>query len=152
MTRGGAAKRNAGFTLMEMLVVLAILALVAGMASQLTRPASPRLRIEAAARALCAAARATRTRAIATNSETTLTVDLARKSFFSPAVAETAFPPEARVELSVARIRGGSAASGAITFFPGGGSTGGDIVISYANLRAAIGVNWLTGETTCDLT
>ncbi|MGO9772921.1 MAG: type II secretion system protein [Roseiarcus sp.] len=141
-----------GFTLMEMLVVLTILALVAGMASQLTHPASPRLRVQAAARALCAAARATRTRAIATNTEATLTLDLARKSFFSPVVSETAFPREASVEVSFARAQRANRTSAGIVFYPGGGSTGGDVVIELSSHRATIGVNWLTGETTCDLT
>ncbi|MGA2795048.1 MAG: prepilin-type N-terminal cleavage/methylation domain-containing protein [Roseiarcus sp.] len=68
MTRRRRARGNprAGFTLIEMLAVLAIVALIAGLSTQLARPPVPRLRVEAAARALCATARATRMRAIAT--------------------------------------------------------------------------------------
>ncbi len=146
------ARRKLGFTLLEMLVVLAILALVAGMASRLAHPASPRLRVEAAARALCAAARATRARAIAVNAEAALTLDLARKSFYSPVVSETSLPRDARVDISVPRTRRANRAIADIVFFPGGGSTGGDIVIELSSHRATIGVNWLTGATTCALT
>jgi general secretion pathway protein H len=110
MTRRRRARGNprAGFTLIEMLAVLAIVALIAGLSTQLARPPVPRLRVEAAARALCATARATRMRAIATRQEATL-------------------------------------------FFPGGGSTGGDITIEISGNRAAIDVNWLTGATRCSL-
>ena len=152
--RGDVERRilsNAGFSLMEMLVVLAILALVAGMASQLTRPPSAKLRVEAAARALCSAARATRARAIATNLETTLFVDLARKSFHSSVVGETLMPREAHVDLSVAGGQRQGAAGGGIVFFPTGGSSGGDISIELAGARAKVGVNWVTGATLCDL-
>lgn len=142
---------RAGFTLMEMLVVLAIIAFVASMSSRLLRPTSPRLRVEAAARALCSAARATRVRAVATNQEATLFIDVARKSFSSAVTAETALPSEARVDLSVAggqRLGGGV---GGIVFFPTGGSTGGDVSIELAGARAHVGVNWLTGATTCEV-
>ncbi len=142
---------RAGFTLIEMLVVLAILALVAGMSSQLTRPASPKLRVEAAARALCAAARATRVRAIATNQEVSLFIDVGRKKFYSPVVAETSLPSEARINLSVAGGQRQGPTGGAITFFPTGGSTGGDVSIEFAGARATVGVNWLTGETRCNV-
>jgi general secretion pathway protein H len=143
--------KRAGFTLMEMLVVLAIIALVAGVSTQLVRPASPKLRVEAAARALCSAARATRVRAIATNQEMSLFVDVAHRSFRSPVAAEVTLPNEARVDLTVAGGQRQGREGGAIVFFPTGGSTGGDVSIDLAGAHAHVGVNWLTGATTCDL-
>ena len=140
-----------GFTLIEMLAVLAIIALIAGLSTQLARPPAPRLRVEAAARALCAAARATRSRAIATRQETTLFFDLARKTFYSPAGGETALPSEARVDVSFATGQRRSGSGAGIVFFPSGGSTGGDITIEISGNRAIIEVNWLTGATRCSL-
>ncbi len=153
MTRPRRARGNprAGFTLIEMLAVLAIVALIAGLSTQLARPPVPRLRVEAAARALCATARATRMRAIATRQEATLSFDLARKTFSSPVGGETALPSEARVDVSVASGQRGGGAQAGIVFFPGGGSTGGDITIEISGNRAAIDVNWLTGATRCSL-
>jgi len=134
---------------MEMLAVLAIVALIATLSTQLVRPPAPRLRVEAAARALCATARATRMRAIATQQEATLSFDLARKSFSSPVGGETILPNEASLAVSLATgQRGGDALAG-IVFFPGGGSTGGDVTIELAGARASIEVNWLTGVTRC---
>ncbi|HMK88757.1 MAG TPA: prepilin-type N-terminal cleavage/methylation domain-containing protein [Methylocystis sp.] len=149
--RSARFRKRAGFTLLEMLVVLAIIGLVGSMAAQLLRPTSPRVRVEAAVRALCSAARATHVRAVATNREETLLIDVANKRFRSAVVSETALPAEARVDLSVAggqRLGGGV---GGIVFFPAGGSSGGDVSIELAGVRAHIGVNWVTGATTCEI-
>lgn len=144
--------RNAGFTLIEMLAAIAIVALVAGVAVPLLRPPPQGLQLEAAARALCAALRLTRTRAIATNQEIALVVDVERKSYRSPVIAETILPRAAGVELTVADARRESPQIGDFLFFPGGGSTGGDVTLLLGGRRATINVNWLTGDARCDIT
>jgi general secretion pathway protein H len=144
--------RAAGFTLVEMLVVLALIGLVGGLSAQLLRPPPANLRVEAAARVLCATLRATRTRAIATNAEAAVTIDLARKTFYSPVGGEAALPDDATVEIDVASSQRQSSQLAGILFFPDGASTGGDVVIQLYGRRAKIDVNWLTGEAKCDLT
>jgi general secretion pathway protein H len=148
--RSAVLRVRAGFTLVEMLAVLAIVALLSGLSIQLVRPPAPHLRVEAAARGLCAAARATRARAIATNEETTLTLDLTRKTYFSTVVGETSLPREAHIRISVANGRDfADGDRAAIVFFPGGGSTGGEITLEIAGNHASVDVSWLTGETRC---
>ncbi|MBG0808326.1 prepilin-type N-terminal cleavage/methylation domain-containing protein [Methylosinus sp. H3A] len=144
----GAARRS-GFSLLEMLAVLAIVALLGGMASQFTRRPSPRLRVESATRALCSGLRATRLRAIATASEQALTIDLRRRAFFSMAVAATALPEDAAIELAVSERQRAEPSRAAIVFFPHGGSSGGGLTIALSGARAEIAVNWLTGATRC---
>ncbi|CAN2533660.1 hypothetical+protein [Methylocapsa aurea] len=148
-TRG--AMRRRGFSLLEMLAVLAIVALLGGMASQVARRPSPRLRVESATRSLCAGLRATRMRAIATASEQALTIDLRRKAFFSPAIATTALPEDAAIELAVSARERTEPSRGAISFFPDGGSSGGGLTIGLSGAHAEIAVNWLTGATRCAL-
>ncbi|OAI25733.1 type II secretion system protein GspH [Methylosinus sp. R-45379] len=143
------ARRRRGFSLLETLAILLIVALLAGMAGQFARRPSPRLRVESATRALCAGLRATRMRAIATASEQAMTIDLRRKAFFSPAVAETALPEDAAIELAVSARERTEPSRGAIAFFPDGGSSGGGLTIGVAGARAEIDVNWLTGATRC---
>lgn len=135
--------------MLESLVVLALVAMMAGMASQLLRPPSGRLKLETAARTLCATLRATRSRAIASNSEAAVVFDLYTKTYTSPVGKPGALPADAVVQLDVASTQQVSARAGAITFFPDGASTGADITVQLLDARAAIGVNWLTGETKC---
>lgn len=150
MKRSRRTHRRAGFTMLEMLVALAILSLIMGASTQLLRPPSPKLRVESAARALCSALRATHSRAVATNGETQVVVDLARKKFSSPVAAEAALPFDAALNVQVAQGQQGNQAA-AIVFFPDGTSTGGDISIDIAGSHASISVNWLTGETSCEV-
>lgn len=149
MRRGFRKRRDAGFTMLESLVVLAIIALVASMSTQLLRPPSAKLRVEAAARGLCATLRAARSRAIATNSDLAVVIDLDRKTYASPIAGESAFPSDAALTLNVAHSQRIGARSGSIAFFPDGGSTGGDVTLEGAGARRTIAVNWLTGEASC---
>ncbi len=151
--RGAAAlaRSMSGFTVFEMLVALAILTIVMGTGSMLLRRPSPGVQIEASARNLCAALRLTRSRAIATNAEMSLTIDLGTKTFVSPIISETAFPHEASVRFTVADRLRTSRATGGFLFFPSGGSTGGEVIIEGPGKRAVVTVNWLTGETRCEI-
>jgi general secretion pathway protein H len=143
--------RNAGFTMLESLVVLSLIALLAGMSSQLLRAPSGRLRLESATRSFCATLRAARSRAIATNAETAVVVDLYNKSYSSPVGGQGVFPAESQLLLDIANTQRLSERSGAFTFFPDGTSTGGDMTLAMPEARATIGVNWLTGNTKCTL-
>lgn len=144
-------RTRAGFTMLESLVVLALISLMVGMSSQLLRPPSGRLRLESATRSLCATLRATRSRAIATNNEASVVIDLDRRSYASPVGGEGRLPVETQILLDVANTQRVGANSGAITFFPDGSSTGGDLTLSTPDGRATVGVNWLTGEARCAL-
>ena len=144
------ASRRGGFTMLEMLVALAVLALAGAMAAQLLRPRSPRLRLEAATRAVCATLRAARSHAIAADAPAVVAFDLAAKTYSSPVGGLGRLPREIAIRMNIAHdeTRG---AVGAIRFFPTGGATGGDIQLALGAARANISVNWLTGGTACAL-
>jgi general secretion pathway protein H len=142
---------RAGFTLLETLAVLAIFALIMGVSTPLLRPAPGGLQLQAASRRLCATMRDARARAIAGNGEFAVSFNLARKSYWTPVVAETFLPPQAQMDLKIAEARRRGAQEGDILFFPGGSSTGGEVTLSLGGRTAIVDVNWLTGAARCEV-
>ena len=103
---------EAGFTLVEMLVVLAILAITATFAAPLLSSGSSTLRLEMASGEMTAALRVTRSAAITRNAELDFLIDVDRRTFGSPAAPQRAFAPGIDVKLTFASgiltgLRGG---------------------------------------------
>jgi len=135
---------TSGFSLIEMLAALAVIALTTALVMPLALRLSDALRLDAAAEELVAALRLTRAAAIAHNTDAALTVDLERRMFSSPAVPGRSLPADLAVKLTIAeperaRSRGG------FRFFPDGSSTGGDMLLALRGREAKICVDWLSG-------
>jgi general secretion pathway protein H len=124
--------RQGGFTLIEMIVVVTILCLVAGLV--LARPSwrNRGLDTEAALRTLIDTLRLARARAL--TQDRPVSVEVTDESFAADGGPFYALPNG--IHLSPARI----------TFNPDGGSTGGTIMLSVGDDRYDISVNWLTGR------
>lgn len=135
-----------GFTLIEVIVVFAILGLV--MAMVLSGPRGPDavISLRAAANQLAAGLREARSRAIEADRPVTLTVDLAGRRWWIGNDAGSPLPAVAAIRLDAmtAAIRRGNV--GAIRFEPDGSSTGGRIEIAKDGHRIAVGVDWITGR------
>lgn len=148
MSRAGSDRRaDAGFTLTEMLVALAIMAVIMAVAlPRLTRP-SEGVRLAAAAREVIGALRLTRSAAIATNAELVWLIDVEKRSFSASAGgAQRTLPRDIRAELKVAEPERISASRGGVRFFPDGSSTGGEIALTLNGRRVKLCVHWLTGQ------
>jgi len=137
---------TAGFTLLEMLIVMTIMALVALIAVPLLGRPSNTLLLETTARDLAGALRLTRAAAIARNVDIALDIDVDRHTFRSDAIPLQSFASGIVAELTVAEPERVTSSHGAFRFFPDGSSTGGDIVLHLQGMEARICVNWLTGE------
>ncbi len=129
------ARRDAGFTLLEMLVVVAILG--AALTIVLSRgPArSARQEVRAGTAMLSGALRVARSQAIATDRPVAFVLDPASHTW--------------RAGDSAGRLPGALAvvaAPGRIVFSPEGGSSGGRIALASGTVRAVLGVDWLTGR------
>ena len=135
-----------GFTLVEMLVVMTIMALVAAIALPPLTDRPETLLLETTARDLAGALRLTRATAIAQNIDNALDIDVDRRTFQSSVIRLQSFAPGVVAELKVAEPERVTASPGAFRFFPDGSSTGGDIVLRLRDMEARICVNWLTGE------
>jgi general secretion pathway protein H len=107
------------------------------------------LRLESSARGLCAALRLARTQAIVNNRIESVVIDLAGKSYGTSTAAKGVLPNDTEIKLTVADSQRLSGMRAGFSFFPNGGSTGGEIELSLAGKRIDIGVNWLTGEANC---
>jgi general secretion pathway protein H len=146
-----ASRASAGFTLLELLVVLATLSLVAALALPSLRRPPDNLRLETATRTLASALRLSRAQAIARNADVVLTIHADRRVFESSTGSAIRLDQEISVEMIYAASERRGRAAGAIRFFPDGTSSGGDIVLTLDKRRARISVNWLTGEARLDL-
>jgi general secretion pathway protein H len=134
-----------GFTLVEMLVVVAIIALIASVALPMLGRPSDKLRLRAIADGMIAALRLTREAAIVRNIETVLTIDVDRHILQSVVVPPRQFAPEVVAKLQFAAPEQ-TGQSGGFRFFPDGSSTGGTVTLWLHDQHEIICVLWLTGE------
>jgi len=136
----------AGFTLLELLVVLAILVLVAAVAlPRLTGP-SDGVRLQSAVRDLLGALRLTRAAAITRNVEMALVIDVEQRTLQSPVVPPRRFEADIASQMKIAEAERATPSRGGFRFFPDGSSTGGDIRFRLGGREMRVCVHWLTGQ------
>lgn len=136
-----------GFTLVELLVVLALMGLALTVASPLIANALPGTQMRAAARDVATGLRYARSLAIASNADVTFDVDVEARRFAVSASRRTgSFPDDAEIVLTTARSELFDGNAGSIRFFPDGTSTGGGIEIVREGRRFLVTVDWLTGR------
>ena len=142
----GRAAGAAGFTLIEILVALAIVAFSSVLVASYRPPWSSGLEIDATAARLAAGLRLVRSEAIAANRSVAFEFDLAGRRYRSGSAPPQSLPDRMAVELLTITGEQQSSAAGGIRFYPDGSSTGGRIVLTDGFRRLAIGVDWLTGR------
>ena len=136
-----------GFTLLEMIAVLAILALAAGLAMPRLSAMRQNLKVKSAAVQLVSSLKITRAAALASNDDHALIVDTQRRRYWADGAVRTQALPR---DLSVAfEGQGGgpdSAGRASFLFRPDGTASGGKINIGSGRQGAVITVDWLTGS------
>lgn len=139
--------RQSGFTLLELMVVLAIAAVMMTVVPPLVSSALPGAQLKSASRQLAAGLRSARNQALVSRKETSLILDLENHSF-QVSGRERSYPiPESlKIDLLTVETELLGNQRGGIRFFPEGGSTGGRITLSNGKRAFGVDVDWLTGK------
>ena len=130
-----------GFTLIEMLVVLTIIVIVSGLAAPLLSPALSHWELRSSATRLVVALREARLAAVSSGQKVRVRVhhDGIRRGDKAP-------PTHMSAAISFELSKSVGPNDGSITFFPHGGSTGGQIILRLAGQERTLAVEWLTGR------
>jgi general secretion pathway protein H len=141
--RGAAA---AGFTLIEMLVVVAIFGLMMTLLGLGRTSLSPGTEARAAAQAISGALRSARSEAVMTDRSTWFVLDAANSSYRAGQGTSANLPRDLRLAMLTSRDQVVADGIGRIRFDPDGGSSGGRISIAGGGRVWQVGVDWLSGR------
>lgn len=138
--------RQRGFTLVEILAVVALIALAVTLISVSVGSGLAGARVKAASRDLVAALRYTRGQAIVKREPMALRVDVEQRRFRAPDRRWVELPGDMTMKLFTARSELEEEGVGRIRFFPDGSSTGGHIELLHDDAVWRVEVMWLTGD------
>lgn len=136
-----------GFTLLELIVVLAITAMAIALVGPALGTGASGSELRAAARDLAAGLRVTRGEAIRRQRETALELDVETRRYRiggDPRVYP--LPEKLDIKLVTAEAEITGEHTGAIRFYPDGSSTGGRITLAAGERHYDVDVHWLTGR------
>lgn len=140
-----------GFTLLELLVVLAVIGLVMVAVPMMIAGGRPGPETRSAAIEIASALRQTRSESIARFQPTTFLVDVdARNYRVGKDGAVKILPEEMALSLYTARSELADDSQGGIRFFPDGSATGGRVTVTKGGHSYTVAVDWLTGVVTVD--
>lgn len=142
---GGAAHQS-GFTLIEVLVVIALIALIGSMTAVAMSGGLQGIRLRATSKDIASQLRFTRAQAIASGQPQRFVINPAGHRYVAPGKSNGRIPAQIGVRFYGARQASAQAGEGAIVFYPDGASTGGNVQLTAQQATRRITVAWLTGE------
>ncbi len=142
----GSLRRSRGVSLLEMLLVVALIAIAGMLAAMVLTGGLDGMRLRSSSKEIAAQLRYARAQAIATGQSQRFVIDPVRHQWQGPNQRQGNIPPSLGVEFTGAREAQARAGEGGILFFPDGASTGGRVQLSAKKAVWRIDVAWLTGE------
>ncbi len=142
------AQKQTGFTLIEVIVVMVMIAVLAGMVASGMTDSLGKAKIRAVSKNLVSAMRYTRGQAIVKHEQKTITFNVEDKTYQAPRKKVVHIPDEIDINVYTADSEVADETTGSIRFFSDGSSTGGWVKLTHKNKIWKINVNWLTGEIT----
>lgn len=154
VSAGSRRRSSSGFTLLETLVVIVIMAMMVGAISILYRSSSGSVLLRSTAQQIASSIRDTRVAALQSGRDKRVRIDLARRRFdFSSGIRSLQLEPGLAVRVTAAQGESRSQSEAGIRFFANGSSSGGTITLGFENQESTsstdiyqIQVNWLTGR------
>lgn len=134
------ATRTRGFTLLEMLVVIVLIGVTAGLVGYGLQRGLHNADERQALGQMVNALRAARVQAIVTGQPARTHFDLRQRTVQAPGKPISHWPNDWNVHLQTAEGLGA-----AFEFYPDGGASGGNVSISRDQRQWRVDVNWLTG-------
>lgn len=141
-----AARASPGFSLLEMLLVIALIAAIGVLTATALTGGMDGMRLRSAAKQVAAQLRYTRAQAIATGRPQRFTIDPRAHAWTAPKQRHGDIPEQLGIVFTGARETQPARGVGAIVFFADGASTGGRIQLKAKQAAWNVDVTWLTGE------
>jgi len=136
-----------GFTLLEMVCVLAIVGMLVAVLLPLVPRQTSKARLQAYALQAASILKADRAVSVRSGVRVDTQIDAPGRSIRSGAGSDTIrVPDDVDFEALLPRSCNQRQVFSTISFFPDGLSCGGAIVLSRADLRLEVRINWLTGR------
>ncbi|GLH76053.1 general secretion pathway protein GspH [Bradyrhizobium sp. SSBR45G] len=139
-------QRQRGFTLLEMVCVLAIVALLSSVALPFVPRQTSRPRLQAYALQAVTLLKSDRAASMRSGARIDTRIDISRRLIRAGSGAALQLPDDVAFQATLPRSCQHRPVQAAISFFPDGLSCGGALTLSRADLSLEIRVNWLTGR------
>ncbi|TAN51363.1 MAG: type II secretion system protein GspH [Methylococcaceae bacterium] len=139
-------RNNAGFTLIEISVVLVIAAAALALVAPNLGGVLERTRLTSATREIASGLRYARAHAMTSGRPAEFWLDIGAHRYLAGDRSKPhVLPDSVKLSLTTADSQATADGKGFIRFFPDGSSTGGKVLLEAAGQRRQIQVNWLTG-------
>ena len=141
-------KRARGLSLIELLLVIALIGAATGLAAMALTSGLPGQQLRNGARQIAAELRFTRAQAIASGQAKVFEINASSREWSAAGRHKGQLPTEIAVVATTARQVQPVEGVAAVRFFPDGSATGGRIVLKRGEAAWRVDVGWLTGDVT----